>query len=78
MTLADMRDFRQYLKQCTDAQVQGVYDKEKKALRHIYAELACAQEPSGGVSSSTSSRVGACVARRHARTLNLEMRVTFV
>ena len=36
----DIRDFAGYLRNCTDAQVQGVYDKERKAGRWAYAELA--------------------------------------
>ncbi len=41
MTTQDKREFQQYLRQCTDRQVQGVYDKEKEAGRMDYAELAC-------------------------------------
>lgn len=40
MTEKDKREFQQYLKNCTDAQVQGVYDKESKAGRTEYADLA--------------------------------------
>ena len=40
MTSADKKDFRLYLRQCTDAQVLGVYEKEKAAGRRAYAELA--------------------------------------
>ena len=40
MNAHDMRDFNQYLRQCTDAQVRGVYEKEKNAGRDDYAELA--------------------------------------
>ena len=36
----DRHEFRQYLRQCTNAQVQGVYEKELAAGRHEYAELA--------------------------------------
>lgn len=43
MTAQDMREFRGYLKQCSNAQVQGVYDKEKAAGRMDYAELAIAE-----------------------------------
>lgn len=40
MNAKDMREFNGYLKNCTDRQVQGVYDKEKTAGRDDYAELA--------------------------------------
>lgn len=40
MTAQDRAEFKLYLKQCTDRQVQGVYDKEKEAGREDYAELA--------------------------------------
>jgi hypothetical protein len=43
MTAQDMKEFRSYLKVCTDAQVQGVYDKETEAGREDYAELAVAE-----------------------------------
>ena len=36
----DIREFSAYLHNCTDAQVRGVYDKEKKAGRDAYAALA--------------------------------------
>lgn len=40
MTHKDKDEFRAYLRQCTDAQVQGVWEKEHRAKRHDYAELA--------------------------------------
>jgi hypothetical protein len=43
MTTNDWKEFRSYLKNCTDSQVQGVYDKEKQAGRDDYAELAVAE-----------------------------------
>jgi hypothetical protein len=49
MNVDDMRDFRGYLKQCTDAQVQGVYDKEHAAGREDYAELAVAEAERRGI-----------------------------
>jgi hypothetical protein len=36
----DIREFCGYLRNCTDAQVRGVYDKEKKAGREEYVALA--------------------------------------
>lgn len=40
MTSDEMRDFAQYLRQCTDAQVWGVYQKELNANRLDYVALA--------------------------------------
>ncbi len=40
MTKQDRDEFKLYLRQCTDRQVQGVYDKESQAGRDDYAELA--------------------------------------
>lgn len=40
VTEADKADFRGYLKNCTDRQVLGVLEKEKKAGRRVYARLA--------------------------------------
>lgn len=49
MNAQEMREFRNYLKQCTNAQVQGVYDKEKEAGRDDYAELAIAEAERRGL-----------------------------
>lgn len=40
MTGKDEAEFRAYLRNCTDRQVQGVYDKEKAAGRMDYAAMA--------------------------------------
>ena len=40
MTLKDRDEFIQYLRQCSDRQVRGVFDKEHRANRTDYAELA--------------------------------------
>lgn len=40
MNARDMREFIGYLRNCTDRQVQGVYDKEREAGRDEYALLA--------------------------------------
>jgi hypothetical protein len=40
MNTDDLCNFRGYLKNCTDAQVYGVYEKESKAKRKNYVELA--------------------------------------
>lgn len=49
MDVNDMREFRAYLKQMTDAQVRGVYDKEHAAGRDDYAELAIAEAEIRGI-----------------------------
>lgn len=45
----DRREFRGYLKSCSDRQVQGVYDKERAAGRDEYAELAIAEAERRGI-----------------------------
>ena len=49
ITAQDMREFRGYLKQCTDRQVCGVYEKESEAGREAYAELARAEAEARGI-----------------------------
>lgn len=39
----DIREFTAYLRNCTDQQVRGVYEKEKKAGRDEYVALAEAE-----------------------------------
>ena len=55
MTADEMKDFRGYLKNCTDRQVQGVYDKEKAAGREDYAELAVAEAECRGITIERST-----------------------
>jgi hypothetical protein len=45
----DIREFRAYLRQCTDDQVRGVWEKETAAGRYDYAELAAAEAESRGI-----------------------------
>ena len=40
LTKADKEDFQLYLRNCTDAQVWGVYEKERAARRVGYMRLA--------------------------------------
>ena len=40
MTGQDIREFNSYLRFCTDKQVVGVYERELRAGRDDYAELA--------------------------------------
>jgi hypothetical protein len=49
ITAQDMREFRAYLRICTDRQVQGVYEKERDAGREAYAELARAEAERRGI-----------------------------
>jgi hypothetical protein len=49
ITAKDMREFNAYLKQCTDRQVRGVYEKERSAGREEYAELARAEAERRGI-----------------------------
>lgn len=49
LTARDIREFNGYLKGCTNAQVQGVYDKESQAGRDDYAELAIAEADRRGI-----------------------------
>lgn len=40
VTEQDKREFAQYLRQCTDAQVLGVLENERAARRRAYTRLA--------------------------------------
>lgn len=40
MTKRDRSEFIGYLRQCTDRQVQGVWEKERQARRRAYQSLA--------------------------------------
>jgi hypothetical protein len=53
MTAQDIREFRLYLKGCTDDQLQGVYDKEMLANREDYAELAAMEAERRGICLGT-------------------------
>lgn len=49
LTASDIREFSGYLHNCSDQQVQGVYDKEKAAGRLAYAELAVREATRRGI-----------------------------
>jgi hypothetical protein len=49
MDAYDMRDFVGYLSQCTNSQVQGVYDKESSSGRVDYAFLALQEAAKRGL-----------------------------
>ena len=45
----DLREFRGFLRNATDRQVQGIYDKESRAGRDDYAELAVEEAERRGI-----------------------------
>lgn len=47
--LRDLREFRGFLRNATDRQVQGIYDKEKRAGRDAFAELAVSEAEHRGI-----------------------------
>lgn len=49
LSARDIREFRGFLRNATDRQVQGIYDKEKRAGRDDYAELAVAEAERRGI-----------------------------
>ena len=49
MTAKDIREFTDYLRQCTDRQVEGVYEHEIKNGRDDYAELARIEAQNRGI-----------------------------
>lgn len=49
LSARDIREFRGFLRQATDRQVQGIYNKEKRAGRDDYAELAIAEAETRGI-----------------------------
>jgi hypothetical protein len=49
VTAKDIREFRGFLRNATDRQVQGIYDKEKRAGRDEYVELAIAEAARRGI-----------------------------
>ena len=75
LSARDIREFRGFLRQATDRQVQGIYDKEKRAGRDDYAELAVAEAESRGIELdngrhySTKKKSGAQLDREIAETL---------
>jgi hypothetical protein len=54
MTTKDRNEFSGYLRQCTDQQVQGVYDKETAAGRRDYAQLAAREANRRGITLEES------------------------
>ena len=49
LSTRDIREFRGFLRNATDRQVQGIYDKEKRAGRDDYADLAVAEAARRGI-----------------------------
>lgn len=52
----DIREFRGFLRNATDRQVQGIYDKEKRAGRDEYADLAVAEADRRGIELDRGGR----------------------
>lgn len=48
-TAQDLREFRGFLRNASDRQVQGIYDKEKSAGRDEYADLAIEEADRRGI-----------------------------
>jgi hypothetical protein len=53
MTEQEQDEFRGYLENCTNNQVQGVYDKEKAAGRREEMALAVAEAKRRGIELNT-------------------------
>src|SRR6187455_1968333 len=51
----DLREFRGFLRNATDRQVQGIYDKEHGAGREAYADLAVEEADRRGIDLERSS-----------------------
>lgn len=51
-TESDKDDFRGYLRNCSDAQVKGVWEKETQANRRTYAALAIAEAERRNISTT--------------------------
>lgn len=49
----DIREFRGFLRDATDRQIQGIYEKEKRAGRDEYVELTVAEAESRGIDLDT-------------------------
>ena len=49
LTAKEIEEFNGYLKNCTDAQVRGVWQKETDAGREAYAALACNEACNRGI-----------------------------
>ena len=80
LSAKDIREFRGFLRNATDRQVQGIYDKEKGAGRDDYAELAVAEAEQRGIfldladneygHSTKKKKSGAQLDREIAEALN--------
>lgn len=50
----DTQEFNSYLRQCTNAQVEGVLEKEREAGRAEYVNLAKSEMERRGMAASTN------------------------
>jgi hypothetical protein len=65
----DMREFRGFLRNVTDRQVQGIYEKEQQAGRDAYAELALAEAERRGIELDRDrDRAGSRYAHAHKKS----------
>jgi hypothetical protein len=55
ITAKDIREFNGFLRNASDRQVQGIYDKESRAGRDEYAELAIAEAARRGIEIDTGT-----------------------
>lgn len=53
--MSDKADFNGYLRNCTDSQVRGVYEKERAANRRGFAQLAEEEAQRRGIEVRTNS-----------------------
>ena len=56
LTNKDKAEFAAYLRNCTDAQVAGVRDREHVARRHVYESLAVSEAFRRGISLPATRR----------------------
>lgn len=49
MTSKNRDDWKAYLRQCTDAQVRGCYEKERAANRRAFAQLCMDEAARRGI-----------------------------
>ena len=72
----DLREFRGFLRNATDRQVQGIYDKESSAGRDEYAELAVAEAERRGIHLEQTDH--ASKKRGHATTKTVKKDRLFI
>src|SRR5437667_2351045 len=71
----DIREFRGFLRNATDRQVQGIYDKEASAGRDEYAELAVAEADRRGIYLERNDHARKRVATRKKSRAQLDREI---